>query len=393
MQQLISKRIHSIDVLRGLVMIIMALDHVREFFHVSAMTSDPLDPETTYPALFFTRWVTHFCAPVFVFLSGISARLAGTRRTQAELSRFLITRGLWLVVAEIIIVTLGLTFNPFYNVIILQVIWAIGTSMILLGLLVHTSPVWIGVIGVILFFGHNLSSYAVVPDGTAGSLYQLLLTARAAVIPISDNHFIFALYAVLPWASVMFLGYIFGNLFLPAVSPERRARYLRSGGVAAIALFIILRLINGYGDPAPWSVQDTPVFSVLSFLNTSKYPPSLMFLLMTLGPAMVILSFLEQMKNRVMEIVSVFGKVPFFYYLVHFYLIHLLTAVAFFASGYGVSEIVQPQNPFFFRPVSFGYELWMVYVIWGFVLVLLYRPCLWFSHYKQTHKQWWLSYI
>ncbi len=386
-------RIRSIDILRGVVMVIMALDHVRDFFHSSAMTADPLDPETTYPALFFTRWITHFCAPVFVFLSGVSARLAGTRRTPAELSRFLLFRGLWLILAEVVVVTLGITFNPVYNVIFLQVIWAIGTSMVLLGILVRLPVIWTMLAGVLLVFGHQVTDYLPAPAGSAGVIYQLLLTARASVIPLSDTRFIFALYAVLPWAGVMFLGYAAGSWYLPGMPAGKRMRNLLIAGGAAVTLFIILRLLNGYGDPAPWKPQRTSLYTFLSFLNATKYPPSLMFLLMTVGPALLLLGPLERLQGRLAGIFSVYGKVPFFYYVIHFYLIHLFTAAAFFASGYPVSKIADPQIPFFFRPVTFGYELWAVYLIWLLVVVLLYRPCLWFSRYKADHKQWWLSYL
>ncbi|HEY0897719.1 MAG TPA: heparan-alpha-glucosaminide N-acetyltransferase domain-containing protein [Sphingobacteriaceae bacterium] len=386
-------RVQSIDILRGLVMVIMALDHVRDFFHVTAMTADPVNPETTYPALFFTRWITHFCAPVFVFLSGVSARLAGTKRSPAQLSRFLITRGLWLVVVEIVIVTLGITFNPFYNVIILQVIWAIGTSMILLGLLVRTSLTVLGIIGVLLFFGHNITNYLPVPSGPWGIAYNVLLTTKAVIYNISSNRVIFDLYAVLPWTGVMLMGYVSGYYFLSKINPDTRRRHLLVWGSGAILLFLLLRFLNEYGDPAPWKVQKDYLYSFLSFLNTTKYPPSLMFLLMTLGPALIFLSFLERAQNRLTGIFAVYGKVPFFYYVVHFYLIHLLTVLAFYATGHSSAQIVDPNTPFLFRPVNFGFDLWAVYLIWIFVVVVLYKPCLWFSRYKKGHKQWWLSYI
>ncbi|HEY0897099.1 MAG TPA: heparan-alpha-glucosaminide N-acetyltransferase domain-containing protein [Sphingobacteriaceae bacterium] len=392
METAVKNRIRSIDILRGLVMVIMALDHVRDFFHVSAMTSDPLDPRTTYPALFFTRWITHFCAPVFVFLSGVSARLAGTRRTPGELSRFLLLRGLWLIIAEVVIVTLGITFNPFYNVIILQVIWAIGTSMVLLGLLVRLPVIWTLLAGVILVFGHQIADYLPAPAGNS-VVGQLLLTARASVIPLSDTRFIFALYAVLPWAGVMFLGYAAGSWYLPGMPARKRMRNLLIAGGTAVGLFIILRLLNGYGDPAPWEKQRSAIYTFLSFLNTTKYPPSLMFVLMILGPSLLLLGLLERLQGRLAGILSVYGKVPFFYYVIHFYLIHLFTVAAFFASGYPVSKIADPQIPFFFRPVTFGYDLWAVYLIWLLVVVLLYAPCRWFSRYKAGHKQWWLSYL
>lgn len=393
MEDLVHKRVQSVDILRGLVMVIMALDHVRDFFHIGAMTSDPLDPASTYPALFFTRWITHFCAPVFVFLSGVSARLAGVKRTRPELSRFLISRGIWLVVVEVLVVTLGITFNPFYNVIILQVIWAIGLSMILLGLLVRTSTKVIGIIGLVIFLGHNITDLLPPAEGALGTLYNLLLTTRAGIIPLGDGYFIYALYAAIPWAGLMMLGYVTGYYFFSSVNPSVRRRSLLLLGIAAVLLFILLRLINGYGDPAPWEPQKDGLATFFSFLNVSKYPPSLMFSLITLGPALILLSFLERIENRFTEILSVYGRVPFFYYVLHFYLIHFLTVIAFFATGHNWSQVVDPNIPFWFRPVNFGYELWVVYLIWLFVVVVLYRPCVWFGRYKKAHKQWWLSYL
>lgn len=393
MEEAIQKRIDSIDVLRGLVMVIMALDHVRDFFHVSAMTADPLDPQTTYLALYFTRWITHFCAPIFVFLSGVSARLAGARRTKAQLSRFLITRGIWLVLVEVAVVSLGITFNPFYSVIILQVIWAIGVSMILLGLLVRTSATVIGVVGALIFVGHDLTDLFPPVEGAGATLYRLLLTARAVVLPVGENHFIYALYAAIPWSGVMLLGYVSGYYFLRPGEPRVRRRSLLLIGVAAVALFCILRFLNGYGDPAPRKWQKDAVSTVLSFLNTSKYPPSLMFLLMTLGPALILLSYLERVHGKLAAFLTVYGKVPFFYYVLHFYLIHFLTVIAFFATGHHSSQIIDPNVPFLFRPATFGFDLWVVYLIWMFVVVVLYRPCLWFGRYKKGHKQWWLSYL
>ena len=382
-------RINSIDILRGIVMIIMALDHTRDFFHVTAMTDDPLNPATTTPALFFTRWITHFCAPTFVFLSGVSAYLSGRNKTKAEASTFLIKRGLWLVLVEITLVTLGLTFNPFYNFFILQVIWAIGWSMVLLGLLVRASYYAIFITGTILFFGHNILDYLQLPaSGIAGNLWSILLTSRGMVIPLDSSHFIGVFYAILPWTGIMLLGYSLGVWFHREFSAEKRKKFLLATGFSLVLLFIVLRVLKGYGDPGAWDGK-----SIFSFLNTNKYPPSLQYSSMTLGPALLVLALTENIKAGWTKVVSVYGKVPFFYYVIHFYLIHTLCVIVFFATGHTASQIVDNQTPFLFRPQTFGFNLWIVYGVWIFVVSVLYLPCKWFSNYKMQHRRWWLSYV
>ena len=385
-------RIPSIDILRGTVMIIMALDHTRDFFHETAMTADPLDPATTSIALFFTRWITHFCAPIFVFLSGLSMYLSAQNKTTAQASSFLFKRGLWLVFAEIVIVSLGITYNPLYNFIILQVIWAIGISMILLSIFSRISWALVLATGIILVFGHDLLTYAHLPQtGALSILLKVFLTAAGTVLPLDKTHFIGVFYAVLPWTGIMFLGYSTGKLYKTEFPPINRKNVLFVSGIILIILFILLRLINGYGDPSPRKFYPEITQNVLSFLNVSKYPPSLMYFCMTIGPALVMLSILEKTQNSISKIISTYGSVPFFYYILHFYLLHFLLAIAFFLTGRPVSQIV--QVPFLFRPSVFGFSLPVVYLIWIFVVASLYRPCLWFKTYKTKHNQWWLKYI
>ena len=388
------QRIQSIDILRGVIMLIMALDHVRDFVHLAGPNGDPTNMTTTTPFLFFTRWITHFCAPTFVFLSGVSAYLAGLRRTKNELSAFLIKRGLWLIFVELAIITLAFTFNPLYNLFILQVIWAIGFSMIILGLMVRTPLVIIGIVGGLIFFGHDILDYVKYPDsGVEYVLMRLFLTAQATILPINSNHFAFDLYAIIPWTGVMLLGYVFGSLYKPSFDQQKRKKILLYIGLAALALFFVLRLFNLYGDPAPWSTQRNGVYTILSFFNVSKYPPSLFYSCMTIGTALVILSQIENVRNKLTRIFTVYGSVPFFYYILHFYLIHVITVILFYASGYNNSQIVDPKSPFLFRPSTFGYGLVIVYLVWLFVIIVLYFPCRWFSKYKKTHSQWWLSYL
>jgi uncharacterized membrane protein len=388
----LSKRILSIDILRGLVMIIMALDHTRDFFHIGAMTGDPLNPETTTGTLFFTRWITHFCAPTFVFLSGLSAYLSAQSRTPAQASSFLFKRGLWLIVIEIVIITLGLTFNPSYNFIIFQVIWAIGSSMIFLALFSRISYKLVLITGLILVFGHNLFDLLPAPtDPTGGLILKVFLTASGTIIPLSNNHLIGDFYAILPWTGIMFVGYGIGAWYKKGYEADRRQRNLLIVGSLTVFVFIALRLINVYGDPVPRKEHHDLFKNLLAFFNVNKYPPSLQYATMTLGPAMLILAFTENINNWFTRITSVYGAVPFFYYILHFYLLHSLLVVVFFATGHTSKEIV--QVPFWFRPATFGYSLPIVYLIWFCIVASLYLPCRWFKKYKETHRQWWLRYV
>jgi uncharacterized membrane protein len=389
-------RITSIDLLRGLVMIIMALDHARDYFHGDAMLHDPLNLQTTTPVLFFTRWITHYCAPVFVFLSGISAYISGQRKNKNELGNFLMRRGLWLIFIEITVVTFGWTFNPFFSAMVLQVIWAIGISMIALGLFCRLPYQWIAVIALLIVCGHNLLD---IPEATHSGKFNPLWTALHIggfqSYALTEGHRFFIAYPVLPWIGIMMLGFVFGKLFTRETDPRQRKKHLLQAGTVMILLFVILRLINAYGDPTPWRMQTEPLYTFLSFLDVSKYPPSLMYTCMTIGPALIFLALTEHIKNRLSGIISVFGKVPFFYYILHIYLIHLLTIILFFATGYDVSDIVPPNGAFkfWFRPDNFGFSLGTTYLLWMVVVVILYFPCRWFSQYKATHKTWWLHYI
>jgi uncharacterized membrane protein len=389
-----TNRIQSIDILRGAVMIIMALDHTRDFFHQPAIIANPLDASSTTVPIYFTRWITHFCAPTFVFLSGVSAWLSSLKKTRSEASLFLIKRGLWLVLVEITLVTLGITANPFFNFIVFQVIWAIGWSMVFLGIISRISPKLVLIIGILLFFGHNILDLVSLPTGGAGkTVMDILFRANFTIIPIDNTHVFADIYAILPWAGAMFMGYSIAPWFRKEFPPEKRKARLLQLGSGLILLFIILRITNAYGNPQPWIKGEGFKYNLFTFLDTSKYPPSLLYLSMTLGPSCIVLAMLENAKGKLKDIISVYGKVPFFYYLCHFYLLHFLLIILFFATGHGTSEIVTPGVPFYFRPVTFGWGLPVVYLIWISVVVLLYFPCRWYSQYKKTHTQWWLSYI
>jgi len=374
-------------------MIIMALDHTRDYYHAVAMTTDPLDPATTKVIWFFTRWITHYCAPTFVFLSGLSAYLSSQKKTSAQASLFLFKRGLWLVFVEIVIVSFGLTFDPKFGFIIWQVIWAIGCSMIVLSVVRLLPNTLILMIGAILFFGHDLLNYTHPPvPGVKPDLITVLFTAFNNFLPLGTTRTIGDFYAILPWTGVMLLGYGIGYWFSKEYPATKRKRNLIVSGLSFIGLFIILRFINKYGDPSP-RVELNNWRSILSFLNASKYPPSLLFCCMTLGPSLLFLALSENIKSGWSKVASVYGKVPFFYYILHFYILHTLLIIAFFATGHGTNEIRDPQLPFLFRPVNFGFTLAGTYFIWICVVASLYFPCRWFYRYKMSHAQWWLKYL
>lgn len=391
----IKYRIESIDILRGVVMLIMAIDHVRDFFH--AGHPEPTDLAITTPILFFTRFITHFCAPAFVFLSGVSAYLAGTRRTENQLSIFLIKRGLWLIAIEFLLITLAITLNPLYNVLIFQVIWAIGGSMILLGLLIwaRASLTVIGIIGAVIFLGHNIFDFEKI-DAINNTLAGKLLISGGgfgAFYPIGPNRGFLIAYALLPWTGVMMLGYVLGSLYKSTFDAAKRRKILLYTGMGTLAFFFIVRYFNIYGDPAPWSIQKTTALSIISFLNVTKYPCSLLYLCMTVGTALVVLALTEKVKNKFTSILIIYGNVPFFYYLCHWYLLRTFSVITFFAQGFKTSDIVNPKQPILFLPDNMGFNLFGVYMIWLLVIFILYFPCRWYSKYKRTHQQWWLSYM
>ena len=394
-------RIQSIDVLRGLVMVIMALDHVRDFFHkvtldkAGAAATGPTDLETTYPMLFFTRWITHFCAPIFVFLAGTSIYLMCLKKTKKELSLFLIKRGLWLVIVEVVLITFAWTFNPKFNVLILQVIWAIGISMILLGFLIRLPYRVILLIGFIIVCGHNLLDYPSVSDGIKGStVADLLYFSKFSIHTLFPDHYYLIVYSFLPWTGLMLLGYSFGKLFEQQVDATWRRKVLLKMGFGLLALFVALRFLNVYGDPVPWSVQPRgSVYTFLSFININKYPPSLLYICVTIGMGMIFLSLIEKVQNRLTGMFNIYGRVPMFYYILHFYFIHILVVVVFYIQGFGSADIVSRNTPFLFRPPAFGFNLWGVYAVWLLLVAVLYPLCKRYNRYKSTHKYWWLSYL
>ncbi|HEX8069590.1 MAG TPA: heparan-alpha-glucosaminide N-acetyltransferase domain-containing protein [Pyrinomonadaceae bacterium] len=385
-------RLDSVDILRGLVMVIMALDHTRDYFHNAAFQFDPTDLTRTNAPLFFTRWITHFCAPVFVFLAGTGAFLSlGRGKTKRELSWFLVTRGAWLILLEVTLVRLGWTFDVRYHFIWVQVIWVLGWSMIILAGLIHLPSWLLTAFGAVLVAGHNLLDRVRAADfGHFDLLWQFLHEQGAqhwGAPPPNGFTFMIA-YPLVPWVGVMALGYSFGRLL--QLPEARRRRTLFRLGLALTLAFIILRATNLYGDPQPWSAQSTPGFTLLSFINCQKYPPSLLYLLMTLGPAIMLLPLLERWTGAVARFFLTFGRVPLFYYLLHVPVIHVLV-VACAVARYGpqVLQVDASQGP----PPGWGYPLAVVYLVWLVTVLLLYPLCRRWARLKQRNRSAWLSYL
>jgi uncharacterized membrane protein len=367
-------------------MILMALDHVRDFFGVPGVS--PTDPARAGAALFFTRWITHICAPVFFLLTGTGAFLYLRTKTVADLSRFLLTRGLWLILLELTIVRcLGFQFNVDYRVTMLVVLWALGWSMIALAALVWLPVAAIATVGLALIAGHNLFD-AVRPQG---ALWPIL---HAPGVIIGGQHLVFVSYPLIPWIGVTAAGFAFGGIY--TWSADRRRRFLWQTGAVSIAAFLVLRAVNVYGDPSRWKVQATTVSTILSFLNTTKYPPSLLFLLMTLGPAMLALAAADRETPPLLRPVVTIGRVPLFYFLLHLPLIHLLAVVFAYARYHDVHWMFESPDlaryPFT-APPGWGYSLPVVYTIWLAVVLALYPACRWFAAVKQHRRDVWLGYL
>lgn len=382
-----SGRLTSIDALRGLVIVLMAVDHTRDYFSNAQFAPEDLSHGDSL--LFLTRWITHFCAPIFILLAGVSAGLMSERKSTADLSKFLATRGLWLVFAEITFISFGWQFSIGPNFFItLQVIWIIGLSMLVMAALVWL-PFWaILTFGGVIVLGHNILDYGLFPEASFVQpkpfwhvLHNPGFTTDLGIPAIMA-------YPVLPWVALMPLGFSLARLFtLPS---EERADLFLKIGIATIVAFLILRMINGYGSPNQWESKGNLLFTAWSFINTQKYPPSLVFLLMTLGPAMLFLAFADRWHSKVKEVLITFGRVPFFFYILHIYLIHALALVAAeLQTGDWRIWLVG----FWQRPSDYGFELWVTWVMWAVVLALLYPACRWFAGLKARRKDWWLSYL
>jgi uncharacterized membrane protein len=386
MTQLQTHRIESIDQLKGLVMVLMALDHTRDYFHETIQLADLTDPALSTAPVYFTRWITHFCAPAFSLLAGVSAFLVGQRKTKNELTAFLLKRGLWLVFIEVTIVSFGWYFDVHFRNIDLAVIWTLGISMIFLALAVRLPMKVILVVSLVLIFCHNLL------DGihANGRIWWSLLH-EAGSYQVSDNLTINIFYPIIPWIGVMSLGYFFGSYYARSVDHERRRKVFNIIGVASLVLFIVIRWINVYGDPNLWKSYPDFKATVFSFLNVSKYPPSLLYLLLTLGGALLFLANSEHWRGRVVNFFTVYGRVPFFYYILHLYLIHGAAMVAAEVTGFGWQSMVMTSSDL---KKEFGFPLAGVYLVWLAIVLTLYPLCRAFDRYKQENKmKVWLSYL
>lgn len=393
MQQTLSlpaKRIASIDLLKGLAMVVMALDHTRDYFHFSAYYFDPADPVHSSLPVFFTRWITHFCAPAFSFLAGASAFMVGRRKTKAELSSFLFKRGLWLIFIELTIVNFAWYFDVQFRTLDLFVIWSLGVSMIFLAGMIHLQRKYILLVSCLLIFGHDMLDAIHFPGNFLWSIVH-----DPGLFRLSDGVQIEVGYPVIPWIAVMSLGYYVGSFYDKSYTGIKRTKIFNMIGLAVILLFVVLRFINKYGDPYGWQHYNTFSPSLISFLNPSKYPPSLMYLLMTLGAVFLFLANSENLKGRVVNFFSTFGRVPFFYYILHLYVIHLTALLFAQVSGFGWHKLILSywitELP---GMKGYGFSLWVVYLVWVGIILLLYPICRKFDKYKQSHKEkWWLSYL
>jgi uncharacterized membrane protein len=385
-------RLESVDLLRGLAIVIMALDHVRDFFSHDLLYFSPTDLTKTTAALFLTRWITHFCAPIFCFLAGTGAFLSfGRGKTKSELANFLVTRGLWLVFLELTFVQFAWTFHLGFPE-GAGVIWVLGWSMVALATLIYL-PIWaITTFGIVMIAGHNFFD-PVAPEAFGSFSWLWKVLHVSASIPIGPHTDFFIVYPLIPWIGVMAVGYSFGVIVKQDRARRRKKLFLIGGGL--IAAFILIRAANIYGDPHPWSMQVNPLFTFFSFINCVKYPPSLCYLLMTLGPAIFLLGLLDHDLGRFWRPLIVFGRVPLFFYILHLYLIHALALlISYVRHGSPAGLLSGPafDNPTSFPP-DYGFGVGGIYALWLLVVLLLYPLCRWFADLKQRRRDAWLSYL
>ena len=396
-------RLDSIDLLRGIVMVIMVIDHTRDFVHSSAHYYDPTDLTRTSLAIFGTRWITHFCAPVFVFLAGVSVYLQKMRgKTNSELSQFLVTRGVWLIAVEIVVLHLLIWFNVDYSFLaLLQVIWVLGLSMLCLAAIIHLPRPAIATFAVAMIAFHNLLDGIHVQDwqgpaspvpSASAKLWMVMHQAGFFPVLSSSSPLVWLEYPLIPWVGVIAAGYAFGAVY--ELDRERRVKVLVRTGLLLIAAFIAIRAIDHYGDPSPWSAQSSGVFTLLSFINTTKYPPSLLYLLMTLGPALLALAWFESSPPGAWSRPLVtFGRVPLFFYLLQWPLAHGSAIVASVIAGRPFDYLFLSPPAIFNLPPGVGFHLWVVYVCWACIIFVEYPLCRWFAAVKQRRRDPWLSYL
>lgn len=382
------QRVNSIDLLRGLIMVVMALDHTRDYFHTEALLFQPTDLSQTTPAIFFTRWITHFCAPAFALLSGISININLRKRGRSELTKYLLTRGLWLVVLDLTVLRFGFFFNFYYDLTFLSILWMLGLCMIFMAGVIYLPNRIVLILSIVIIAGHDALDGVTFEAGTPMASAWTIFMGFGFVPPAFISS-----YAIIPWLGIMMFGFVTGRLYGEKYDPVLRRRLLLQLGILFVVLFVLLRWVNVYGDPAPWSVNPRgTVFTILSYFNVTKNPVSLLFTLMTIGPLLILLSRFETINTRWLSPAVVFGRVPLFYFIAHFYLIHALAlAHLMWKTGKSFPEI-DLHFPATFGGITAdgGVTLAWTYIIWALIVVALYPICKWYGEAKRRHN---LTYI
>lgn len=370
-------RVNSIDLLRGLIMIIMALDHTRDYFHTAQFVFNPTDLTQTTPAIFITRWITHFCAPAFVLLSGISININLRKRGKPALAKYLITRGFWLIFLDVVVLRFAFFFNFYYDITFLSILWMIGWCMVLMAGVIFLPYRAILAISLLIIAGHDS-----LVGLQLGPFWTIIMTA--GFVPPA----FVSTYPIIPWLAIMMFGFVAGRMYGEKYDPVLRRRFLIQLGILSIVLFFVLRWANVYGDPVPWSHSPRgPLFTILSFFNVTKYPVSLLFTLMTLGPLMLLLAWFETLNIKWLAPAQVFGRVPLFYFLAHFFLIHaaaLLHTMWKTAKSFSDIDLHYPATFGGITPEG-GVTLIWVYVVWILVVMAMYPVCVWYDKRKLTY--------
>jgi uncharacterized membrane protein len=390
-----TSRIESIDFLRGIVMVIMALDHVRAYLHYDSFLFSPTDLQHTTPALFATRLITHLCAPAFILLAGTSAYFISQSKTLNETSFFLLSRGLWLIVLQLTVIRFAWNFDIALHYNSSNIISTIGFSMIILSMLIHLRLKLIFIFGLVMIIGHNALDKITFENPFLDVIWSFLHTRKSFIF--NDNYSFLFVYPIVPWVGVMSLGYCLGSLYTTSISSSERKKRLYQLGISSLAAFLLLRLINVYGDPLPWSHHQHLSTTIMSFFNLEKYPPSMLFLCLTVGISLILLGFLEGRNLEFWKPITLFGKVALFYYVLHILLIHLMAVVAVLYQGYPFHIMIFIGSNNQASPLlkgKFGFSLPQIYALWIFIVIMLYPFCTWWKQFKSNNKsKWWVSYL
>lgn len=385
------KRIESIDIARGIVMIIMALDHTRDLIHIDSLTQNPTDLNTTSTVLFFTRWITHLCAPVFVFLSGVSAYLSFTQsRDEVASKKYLLTRGLWLILLDMTIINFILWFDVHFTILLFNVVATIGFGFIFLSQVLKIPSRTLGILGLCILIFHGF--VPLIPFAELSLIKKILMPLFSpGSFPFGSGNVFVMGYPPIPWLGIMLVGFATGPLF--ESNMKARKKILIKLSLVSILLFLLIRSMNGYGDPIPWSHQKDALFTLLSFINVTKYPPSLDFCLLFLGILCIILFLVEGLDNQLVKPLVIYGRVPLFYFIVHFFILHILLMIILLIQGNHLTDLIFGSN--FGRPKGIsGLRLPFIYMIWLGLVISLYPLCRWFGNYKAKHpEKKWLRYI